>query len=603
MITKLHRALSRSLPLALLALLGCESIEQDAFVIDEGISPDPTAIMEGSIVYSGPRPTCVYEGGQPVRVIGNMVLNLYAYDNPPFPEGTAVSALNQLVVSGSRMFSLRDCLPEGAQPGPDTQMSSSTPFVWSRLTLAVDADVDYQIRAFYDYGEDFNPLFVARRVPTVGDVLGAARADLTDPSLGLARIRLPSMASSPNGVLYRGVTVLVDQPVVTERPAFRLGDEHRLSADAPFVPDADPVISLRRFRALTCSDPVRGNGVDCGLSVSLLPRSDGGKLAASKVRLAQDDARAYTLYADDVDLSTVVNEAIDRPGPDGRIDPHPVLGPTLGLAWHAPMVFFTRIRSADEASANIPNVRFVGTMLLDEDPPARGTDLGDGPLPVVVPPMALVEWTTPTSSMVCRVPYVAPRTPASVTAGRLAHCGDLPTGSYEVTLVSGSTGGLPGSPGASPSFQSWTVPNELGAPLVPGVPGGQVEPANVIASQSLAATFQVTDPAAEPARSNCEAQQGSVCSGSTLPVVEPEPGGGLDSATCIPPSCCKAIEHLCGLPLCSRVRFDEKADDSPFKISVPTSLGAPDLNNNNVRAPNCVPFEMPRQCCGGGSSR
>jgi hypothetical protein len=254
------------------------------------------------------------------------------------------------------------------------------------------------------------------------------------------------------------------------------------------------------------------------------------------------------------------------------------------------MVFLTRRRTTPlEVQAGIPSVRLIGSLLIDDLNPELGRAYPQS-APVAVPPMALVEWTA-ANNLSCRVPYVAPRTPAAVTAGQLAHCGELPTGYYDVSVHQGATGGLPGSatPGALPSFQSWTVPNELGLEAQVG--------ANVIPSQAAGAAFFVSDPNAEPSRAGCEAQAGSQCGGTTLPVVEPDLGRGLDSPTCLPRSCCDAIRHLCDVPLCGRTTLAEEGGRG--FIAGPTSVTP--MEGSAASLPNCTPFEMPRQCCPSGA--
>ena len=595
MITNPSRVGAALLPLlALLALTGCEEIPQDSFVSRDGISPDPTAILEGSIVYNGPAPTCIYDQGRAVEVVGNVVLTLYEYNNPPFPEGTALGSSNLLVVLGSRLFDLEDCLPEGARPDPNRRVSRSVPFVWPRLTLSPEVELSYQIRGFYDYDEDFNPLFSVTRMPTAGDVMGAALNDARDVNMGLARVKLPRLFDAPNGIVRQGITVVLGSIAATERPLFRLSGERRLSADAPFTLVGDPeqpdvLATLRSFRALTCNEPGAADGASCGLTIERLPRTDEAKLLASDIAVNYDDPAAYGFYLDKVDLKTIVEGDVDRAAPDTKIDAHPVLGTTLGLDWYAPMVFMTRRPNEWEVKAKVPSVRLIGSVLLDEPSPPLGRAYTQSGVPVAVPPMALVEWQADDFS--CRVPYVAPRTPAAVTAGQLAHCGELPTGYYDVAVYGGSSGGLPGgtAPNILPTFQSWNVPNELGNEKQVG--------ANVIASQGPNAAFFVSDPNAAPSRSNCDAQAGSMCAGNTLPVIEPDLGRGFDSPTCLPSRCCDAIKHLCGLELCPRKTLPEEGGRGYIESPTRVTAIAP-----NVFVPDCVPFEMPRQCCGGGAS-
>src|SRR5688572_9117381 len=69
--------------LALGVLAACDPPQQDVFKSQGGISPDPTGIIAGSVLYVGPRPTCEYSGGRPTRVVGRVLLTLFIYDNPP----------------------------------------------------------------------------------------------------------------------------------------------------------------------------------------------------------------------------------------------------------------------------------------------------------------------------------------------------------------------------------------------------------------------------------------------------------------------------------------------------------------------------------------
>src|SRR5512134_3849747 len=87
----------------LAALLGCglgacTQPSQDDFRSEGGIAPDPVGVIEGSVVYVGPPPTCDMDGDDPTRVRGRVILTLFEYDNPPPPEGRARSAENLLVI-------------------------------------------------------------------------------------------------------------------------------------------------------------------------------------------------------------------------------------------------------------------------------------------------------------------------------------------------------------------------------------------------------------------------------------------------------------------------------------------------------------------------
>src|SRR5262245_33935560 len=102
-----------ALGVLLLALSGaCTSPKQDDFRSEGGISPDPTGVIEGSVIYLGPQPRCRYEHGKATEVIGVVFLTLFEFDNPPPPEGRATGAVNAFVLPGSELFTTRDCLDE-----------------------------------------------------------------------------------------------------------------------------------------------------------------------------------------------------------------------------------------------------------------------------------------------------------------------------------------------------------------------------------------------------------------------------------------------------------------------------------------------------------
>ena len=93
--------------LALFALPACDPPEIDTFRHDGGAAPEPVGVMTGSVLYVGPRPACTWhEDGTPSAVIGNAILLLFDYDNPPPPSGSAASARNLLSVNGRDLFSL-----------------------------------------------------------------------------------------------------------------------------------------------------------------------------------------------------------------------------------------------------------------------------------------------------------------------------------------------------------------------------------------------------------------------------------------------------------------------------------------------------------------
>jgi len=595
-------------------LAGCNDIEQDKFIYQGGISPDPTAILEGSILYIGPHPTCLWKpDGSFDRVFGNVVLTLFAYNNPPPPEGSASSALNLYVASGDDMFDEADCLPPGAEPNYADRITRSLPFQWPGIVLFPGRAADYQIRGFFDYDEDMVPLFSLTRLPTQGDIAGAALNDIQDASKGFFKISLPRLEDAKNGLVRAGLSVALGNPVWTERPAFRLDDNRRLASNQLFFPSLVPgtttpdgAASLRAFRAFTCASGGT-DGSTCGLTVNRMGAEDGPKMAAVGVDVQIDRPDRYAFYTQPVDIKTVQKkpegstsptEGLDLAAPDGKVDPHPFLGSGLGVPWYAPMVIMQRQAepgyAATELAARIPAVLLVGSILLGDDlKPLKDSYVQTG-VPVAIPPVAAVELIPGRPE--CRVPYFAPGTPALVTNGRLGNCAELPTGRYAANVLAGIAGGTP-APATDPtrsesgvtitggrySSQSWSIPNELGDP-------NQVPETSLMPDQALTSSFVVHDPTPDPAATVACAEStfNGLCAGGTELSENIE---GVDSTACVIQECCNYVSHLCGRPVCPPVPSgsDGNIAPSPHKIE--------SMAPNGGGIPDCIPFELPWQCC------
>lgn len=564
---------------ACMAVVSCETVEQDAFEYQNGNSPDPAAMIEGAVTYSGPRPECELKAdGSVGKIKGNVILTLFEYDNPPAPEGTATSSLNLLVISGSELFLEADCfLP------PEQRLARSVEFVWPRIILE-PASTSYQIRGFFDRDDDFIPFFSVTRIPTAGDVVGAALQDIKDPGAGLFRIELPSREAAPNGYLHEGVTVVLGEQVWSERPAFRLDENRRLSANAPFIPELGAA-ALRSFRRLTCA---AGPGTpDCGLTLARLGGpEDAMKLAGAGVELALDDPARYAFYAEPVDVTTVVPNGLDLRAPDGIVDPHPFLN-GLGINWYTPMLIMQRSQSPYEVKFKIPRVLMVGSVLLDEQTGKPTKQSYTTALPMSVAPVAALELKA--NDARCRVPYFAPGTPELVLSNRVAHCAELPTGRYAVNVLAGLAGGtvVPSDDlathesgvavtGARYSGQSWSIPNELGQPE-------QVAPQNLISHQGMEGMFVIHDPTP---------QEVGACTQGTLfgqcPGEYEITDNAVDTAKCLPSYCCAEIAHLYERPL---PRCEVGSDGISLAPTMEVGIGV-----NGQPIPDCLPFELPWQC-------
>ena len=134
---------------------------------------------------------------------------------PPPPEGTATSSLNLLALAGDKLFTPADC--DRTEP----TLTRSVPFRWPRLPLYLGSERSYQVRGFYDRDDDFVPFFSVTRLPSGGDVIGAALNSASDPTQGFLRITLPALEAATNGHISRGITVALGSSVRSERPACR----------------------------------------------------------------------------------------------------------------------------------------------------------------------------------------------------------------------------------------------------------------------------------------------------------------------------------------------------------------------------------------------
>jgi hypothetical protein len=610
------------------------TVRQDDFRSEGGISPDPTAVVEGSVLYRGPAPTCAYRDGRPTRVLGRVVLTLFQFDNPPPPAGTATSVENVKFINGDKLFALTDCAPEHSAPEERTTISRAASFLWSSLELYEDAR-DYQIRGFFDADENMNPFFSISRMPSANDVIGAALSDFGAASPSLLRVRLPAKAAAKDGFHGKGVIVSLAAVVHTDQPKFKLSAERALASNAVLTipvdktkPSTEPATCLRtptacidrrilleNARANTCGKPITE---DCGLALEALTESEAANALAAAGLEPSFAAERTAFYTAPVDFVTVRKDAPDLPVPDGIADPHPVLGASGGVGWFEPVVLMQRVplgaeQALLEARAGIPEVLLAGSVMLDSTGDAPARSVYTGRMPVAVPPIAVVNLDPSRND--CRIPYVPPGNVRTAYEARVTHCGELPTGLYGVNVFAGVAGGEPrqdassdlGSSykGGRSSGQAWTVPNELGD-------AAQIE-TTPLGSQGGAGLFVVHDPdpattgdcsvAADPIATLLDPNAGPVpvtlrgkCTEDPAPLNEV--GLGVDQAGCLPAACCEAVAHLCGVPLCPPCDQDTCPALVAQGLSVRTGPRAvrPGVAAGKGR-PDCVPFELPSQCC------
>lgn len=638
-----------------LLMLGCADPMGDSFRRRGGAAPDPTGVIQGTVFYTGARPECLRdEEGRPITVMGNVILTLFVFNNPPPPSGSATSPESLLTIPGHELFSLADCMPAEPMAEDRRPILASAPFTWPALSLSrlacSDPDPssprcpgrDYQIRAFFDRDGDFNPLFSIRNLPTAGDVAGAAFGELSALTPTPRRISFGHIDEHPNGQVIPGITVTLGAIVETERPIFELDEATRaLNSSATLPLDPDPVaweralfdLSGMRVHAIVSRDAPE-------LTPAWLAAMDAAGIDPSNYRFPSPHY-GFPVAPVDADL-------------DGAIDPHPILG-GAGLDWYAPIIVIRRARTPVEQELGVPEVRMIGSIR----PLAMSRNMLFG-FEVLMPPIAFM--TTHPLAPACRAIIAAPQNLREIYESGWADCQELPTGNYDVSVLSGLAGGVVvdeaerclrecaergGTPaqcmadcaievaartdtgfvieGGSFSGQAWSIPNELGCPDLDYRPSAinQLDaplsdgnfplcgdPGSVMLErQGRAGGFSIVDTidnAPEEATSatvtghgiaSCQSARSRV-SAEVLPVTYRMPPS---------PTCCPAnLDALCGLPLCPRREPTAVLPDATGSRAIrEIRVEGEDFvrSEDGTVTPLCTPFLMPVECCRIAESR
>ncbi|MBI4819540.1 MAG: hypothetical protein HY791_24925 [Deltaproteobacteria bacterium] len=178
------------------------------------------------------RGTLVYPAGS---ARGNAIILLFREDTPPPPEGSG-SPINFVVVAKHTLF--------GDAP-PNQPADFVAPF-----TIPTVAAGTYQIRAFLDADEDFDPLHALLAQPSAGDVAGG----FVDLSTG----RFESFTVLNDQVVEGAIVVTLGREIPVERPAFAWKSEARLTV--PFRNPAQGVLITHPIeRSFVRHDPSRSH--------------------------------------------------------------------------------------------------------------------------------------------------------------------------------------------------------------------------------------------------------------------------------------------------------------------------------------------------------
>lgn len=406
-----------------LGAVACDSPPVDAPRWRGGNSPDPTGVIEGTVLYVGPRPTCDFDvDGNPTRIQGRIILTLFDVRLLPPPEGTGTGAASLLTVPGERVFGdpATACLPQNPTPADlAVTVQRSVAFTWPEIPLerpaglvngefldttpGVEETITYRVQGFYDTDGDFNPFFSVRTSPTRGDISGAALVNATAAVPEFLPVVFGDLEFRPNGQRVSSVAVSLGAPINTEPPVFSLATDG-LDSEAPLSTDPGTLIALTNttmtMLGRTALDPVGSpapeGAADCaGVRDDLSTPDTDEHVVCCRARF---NGKAFAIAACEGGVSFAVDEVapyawysrtldVNR---DGLADPHPTLSaqaPLPGMPgfvpWISPLVLMQRfgfdyVRNDDgtlllvdgqpvpdaeaaarEAEANIPSVAMV----------------------------------------------------------------------------------------------------------------------------------------------------------------------------------------------------------------------------------------------------
>ena len=570
----LRHAATACLVLGLAHVVGCDEPPVDSS------TPTPKGVIEGSMLYVGPRPVCTYEGGVAIEVTGRVLLTIINHENPLPPEGTATTPIDFLAVGGEDVFALTDCLPENATiPDQQVVIMKTANFRWTDLPLAngAGATINYRISGFYDQEGDFNPLFSVAQTTTRGDIAGAALQNASAPNPQFRLITFGSVEDNPLGVKVTGVALTFGGYVQTEPPVFYVEDGD-IDSSGPFFPMVTyPTIQLSLFSR----DPNEARRVEMDTLLGAL-NFDGFVDYSNHI--------AYAWYVEQFDL--------DRSGTNAD-DLHPVLG-SLGIGFRSPYVFLQRVRNDIELATGVPTVAIIPFV---DDAETRHVLYPTVVLEVANVAAMVVNPANPA----CTAVLAPDGSPAAFYAGSgqsATECAELPTGYYGVNALSGVVGGTmtPMGVGAGTSqtgaditggqfgSQVWRIPNEFGdCRQLGGGPDCTAEGGLApVASQGLTGGVVVHD--SDEAGPNGRRETGGQAGVCAAPTFADFPVGNE--------VCCAPVAHLCDVPLCA---FEDAAPawgaGTTYRVrGVPTSTVVdPD---DGIEEPNCMPFALPLQCCG-----
>ncbi|MFT3775622.1 MAG: hypothetical protein QM820_60520 [Minicystis sp.] len=219
------------LPVLSLAIYAASACADPPAFLPPDQAGKPAGVLSGTVTYSGPLP-CTVNG----RILGAAVLEVFDVRFLPPPEGLGTTAQSLAVVAGDTLFAgVRGRLTFNEDGSRWCPSATSKPVIVSADWDASPLDgAVYEVRGFYDYDENFDPVLSVFKFPTKGDVAGGAIENASEVLQGKAPVyrkvalgveqadgtfKIPAEGSH-----IGGVSVTLGLPLPLQPPIFHAKD-------------------------------------------------------------------------------------------------------------------------------------------------------------------------------------------------------------------------------------------------------------------------------------------------------------------------------------------------------------------------------------------
>ena len=212
------------LPVVALAASGCADPPQFLAANQAG---GPAGILEGTVTYSGPLPCTESQ-----HVLGAAVFLVFDARLLPPPDGLGTTAASLGALGGDQLFGgVVDRLTfntDGSKWCPAATVPPVT--VSGSWSVGPLPGGPYQVRAFYDLGGQFDPVFSITKLPHKGDVAGGAIDNVSAVLTGAAPVyRVITLGTAnddgsytipPTGSNIGGIAVTLGEVLPLGLPVF-----------------------------------------------------------------------------------------------------------------------------------------------------------------------------------------------------------------------------------------------------------------------------------------------------------------------------------------------------------------------------------------------